>query len=228
MQILTILCIAIAPSLTLLTYFYLKENYSSEPILTVMKLFLFGVLLVFPTMVIQRGLVLGLGENDLLFSFIISGGIEEFLKLFILYYTIFNHHVFDSPYDGIVYGVSISLGFATLENIIYAFSYSASFFTLMLRGLLPISGHAIFGVIMGFYISKAKFLSQKKYLILALVIPVAWHGLFDYIMLAFQTNWIMILVVFMIFLWIKGLRKVKQANHNSTGFSITTDKKFEV
>lgn len=167
MQVLTILGIAIAPSLALLTYFYLKESHSSEPIHMVLKIFLFGVLLVFPTMVIQRGLVLNLGENDLLFSFFISGGIEEFLKLFILYYTIYNHHVFDSPYDGIVYGVSISLGFATLENIIYAFSYSASFYTLMLRGLLPISGHAIFGVIMGFYISKAKFLSHKKYLILA-------------------------------------------------------------
>ncbi|MFS1512319.1 glutamic-type intramembrane protease PrsW [Chengkuizengella sp. SCS-71B] len=228
MQILTILCIAIAPSLALLTYFYLKESHSSEPIRMVMKLFLFGILLVFPTMVIQRGLVLGFGENDFLFSFIISGGIEEFLKLFLLYYTIFNHHVFDSPYDGIVYGVSISLGFATLENIIYAFSYSASFTTLLLRGLLPISGHAIFGVIMGFYISKAKFLSQKKYLCLALALPVLWHGSFDYIMLAFQTNLLMILIVFMVFLWIKGLRKVKQANHYSTSFNMTAEKKFEV
>ncbi|NBI30447.1 glutamic-type intramembrane protease PrsW [Chengkuizengella marina] len=228
MQILTILCIAIAPSLALLTYFYLKESHSSEPISMVMKLFLFGVLLVFPTMVIQRGLVLGLGENDFLFSFVISGGIEEFLKLFILYYTIYNHHIFDSPYDGIVYGVSISLGFATLENIIYAFSYSSSFFTLLLRGLLPISGHAIFGVMMGFYISKAKFLSQKRYLILALALPITWHGLFDYIMLVFQTNWILILVLFMALLWIKGLRKVKQANHYSAGFNVSNDKKFEV
>ena len=45
--------------------------------------------------------------------------LEEFFKWFIVYYTAYLHFHFDEPYDGIVYGASVSLGFATTENILY-------------------------------------------------------------------------------------------------------------
>lgn len=217
MQVLSILMAAIAPGLSLLAYFYLKDRYESEPIHLVIKVFLLGALLVFPSMVLQTALLdIGI-VSDLVFSFVITSGIEEFLKFFLLYHIIFKHRAFDEPYDGIVYAVSISLGFATLENIFYALFNSMSFSNLLIRALLPVSGHALFGVMMGYYLGKAKFEPNKKrmYLMLALFIPIFWHGLFDYILMISTTYWMWIMIPLMIFLWLRTMWKVERANEHS-------------
>ncbi len=46
-----------------------------------------------------------------------TSGIEEFFKWLILLLTIYHHVDFEDAYDGILYGASVSLGFATVENI---------------------------------------------------------------------------------------------------------------
>ncbi|XEC92775.1 glutamic-type intramembrane protease PrsW [Paenibacillus tarimensis] len=218
MIFLSVLTAAIAPGVSLLTYLYLKDKYHSEPIHMVVKLFLLGALVAFPIMIIQRGLMLWLGESPFLFSFIISAGVEEGLKWFVLYHIIYNHTEFDEPYDGIVYAAAISLGFATLENVLYAVLQPSSFGTLLMRALLPVSGHALFGVIMGYYLGKAKFASgvqTRSMIAMSLVLPLMWHGLYDLIMTTFKTTWMWMIVPFMVYLWVKGLRKINRANASS-------------
>jgi RsiW-degrading membrane proteinase PrsW (M82 family) len=214
---LSVLTAAIAPGVALLAYFYLKDRYDPEPIHQVMKVFLFGVLLVFPVMVLQRAFVHGLGEDPLVFSFIISAGLEEFLKWFLVYFVIYQHATFDEPYDGIVYAVAVSLGFATLENVFYAFLSSSSMSSLLYRAVLPVSGHAMFGVIMGYHMGKAKFDPQRRsrYIVYSLVFPIFWHGLFDYLLLTTKTYWVWFMAPLMAFLWIRSLRKVNRANAKS-------------
>ena len=58
MLLFSILTAAVAPGISLLTYFYLKDRYEAEPIHMVIRVFLLGVLIVLPIMVIQRGLLL--------------------------------------------------------------------------------------------------------------------------------------------------------------------------
>ena len=70
----SLLVAAVTPGFSLLTYFYLKDRYDAEPVRKVLKLFAIGLLLVFPTMFLQRGFVLSFGEHPFLFSFVISGG----------------------------------------------------------------------------------------------------------------------------------------------------------
>ncbi len=82
MIFLALLTAAVAPGLCLLFYFYLRDQYDAEPIGMVAKMFFMGLVIVFPTMVFQRALVLGFGENPFLYSFIYSAGIEEFFKWF--------------------------------------------------------------------------------------------------------------------------------------------------
>jgi RsiW-degrading membrane proteinase PrsW (M82 family) len=214
---LSVLTAAIAPGVALLAYFYLKDRYDPEPIHQVMKVFLFGVLLVFPVMVLQRAFVHGLGEDPLVFSFIISAGLEEFLKWFLVYMVIYKHATFDEPYDGIVYAVAVSLGFATLENVFYAFLSSSSITSLLYRALLPVSGHAMFGVIMGYHMGKAKFDPQRRnrYIAYSLAFPIFWHGVFDYLLLTTKTYWVWFMAPLMAFLWIRGLWKVNRANAKS-------------
>ncbi|MCK9857382.1 glutamic-type intramembrane protease PrsW [Paenibacillus sp. ATY16] len=219
MLLFSVLTAAVAPGISLLTYLYLKDRYDAEPIHMVVRMFLLGVLIVVPIVVIQRGLQLWFGDHQpMLFSFVESAGIEEFLKWFVLYHMIYNHTEFDEPYDGIVYAASISLGFATLENVLYAIYSPATFGTLLMRALLPVSGHALFGVMMGYYVGKAKFATSSKrniYLAISLGLPLLLHGTYDYIMISFKTNWIYVIIPFMVALWVWGLRKMNRANSRS-------------
>ncbi len=206
-----ILTAGIAPGLALLSYFYLRDQYDSEPVLTVFKTFMFGALLVFPIMFIQYVLeVEQIFQSSFVNAFLSSSMLEEFFKWFILFYVVYQHADFDEPYDGIVYGASVSLGFATLENIFYLVSNGLEF--AIGRALLPVSSHALFGVIMGYYIGKGKFTatSKSKWIICSLLFPFILHGIYDYILLT-QEQWLFIMFPFMIFLWWIGLRKVKMA-----------------
>lgn len=200
---------AIAPGAALLTYLFLRDKYGAKPISVLIKPFVIGVLLVFPTMVIQRGFMLGPIQNDFLLAYVYSAGIEEFVKWFALYFIIYKHERFAKAYDGILYAASVSLGFATLENLIYAWNYQSSFTALVLRGLLPVSAHALFAITMGYYLGLAEFSDKKRYYImLSYFVPVIWHGTFDYIILISGSYWLLLLFPFMIMMWIRSLRKL--------------------
>ncbi|MCM3766542.1 glutamic-type intramembrane protease PrsW [Neobacillus niacini] len=220
-----ILSAGIAPGLALLSYFYLKDEYDSEPISFVLRTFMYGALLVFPIMFIQHVLETEhLLSSHLVNAFLSTGLLEEFFKWFILFYVVYQHVEFDEPFDGIVYGVAVSLGFATVENIFYLIANGIQH--AMARALLPVSSHALFGVIMGFYIGKAKFTegNKAKWVTLSLFLPVVLHGSYDFILLSLE-HWLFIIFPFMIFLWWLGLRKVKKAkilsaNHMKKQYAI--------
>lgn len=209
---------AVAPGIALLTYFYLKDKYESEPLHMVMKVFFLGFLIVLPVMIVQRGLTIWLGDGPFVTAFAISAGVEEAMKWFVLFHLIYNHTEFDEPYDGIVYSAAISLGFATVENIIFGLAHQVSVSTLVIRALLPVSGHAMFGVMMGYYLGRAKFSSNwntRKYLILSLLLPLFWHGIYDWILGNITQYWIWYIIPLMAFLWYGGIGKIYRANNRS-------------
>ncbi len=196
-----------APGLALLTYFYLKDDYEPEPVLLVLRMFFFGMLIVIPVMFAQYVVDTEFFSPRGMESFLISL-MEEVCKWSIVY-IMFRNPEFDEPYDGIVYSTSVALGFATLENVLYLHVHGVSLaFT---RAVLPVSGHALFGVIMGFYFGKAKFYieTERRCLFLAFFLPFILHGSYDYILLM-QQKWIYFMLPFMIFLWVFAVWKVKQ------------------
>ncbi|MBM7577455.1 glutamic-type intramembrane protease PrsW [Jeotgalibacillus terrae] len=202
---------AIAPGLALLSYFYLKDQYDSEPVRVVFRAFILGVAVTFPVMFIQYVIEVEIDFSNMIFQSLLTYGLlEEFFKWFILYFFIFHLVEFDEPYDGIVYGAAVSLGFATLENVLYLAAYGLE--TAVGRALLPVSSHALFGVVMGYYIGKAKF-NQKRYLFvfISLILPIILHSIYDFILMS-SRHWIYYMVPFMLFLWWLGLWKVKKAH----------------
>ena len=207
-----IISAGIAPGLALLCYFYLKDQYESEPFYMVLRSFILGALLVFPIMFIQYVLdVEAVFSSDTLYTFVAVGFLEEFLKWFILYFTIYQHVHFNEHYDGIVYSVSVSLGFATLENIVYLFANGLEY--ALGRAILPVSSHALFGVIMGYYLGKGKFSNgdkRVKWVLFSCVIPILLHSVYDSILISYL-NWRYIMAPFMLFLWWFALRKAKKA-----------------
>lgn len=208
---------SIAPGIALLSYFYLKDRYQTEPLHIVIKTFIFGILLVFPVMVLQYGLQEEIEFGTLGKAFIIAGLIEEFFKWFIVYYTVYKHMDFDDPYDGIVYSVAVSLGFATLENFFYLYSFGIQ--EALMRALLPVSSHALFGVTMGYYLGRAKFEKSasagKLLMFYSIVIPAVLHGLYDFILLSTKNHYLWIISPFMAILWLTSLRRIRKVQNKS-------------
>ena len=66
-----------------------------------------------------------------------------------------------------LYGAAASLGFATLENIMYCISERHDTF---MRAVTAVPAHASFGAIMGYYFSKQHFKGEK------VVIIQRFHG----------------------------------------------------
>lgn len=223
---LSVISAGIAPGFALLSYFYLKDEFEKEPIKDIFRLFLLGCILVFPIMFIQYILeVEQVASNNFLKAFLSAGFLEEFFKWFILYYTAFKLVSFDEPYDGIVYAVSISLGFASVENILYLLAFGIEH--ALMRAFLPVSSHALFGVIMGYYLGKAKFAessSKSKLIMNSFLYPFLLHSLYDLILLT-QKFWFQIIIPFMIYLWWLALRKVKKAK-SSTKAQQLNDQQF--
>lgn len=209
---LEILLAGVAPGIALLCYFYLKDQYDPEPILMVFRTFLIGAIVVFPVAFIEFILETeNIIRSDFGRAFFSSGMVEEFFKWTVLMLSVYRHVEFDEPYDGIIYGISVSLGFATTENIMYLISYGVEY--ALNRALLPVSAHALFGVMMGYYVSKAKFTFGSKIglMISSILIPSILHGIYNYI-LFLQASFLMIMIPYMIFLWwlkIKQLHRVE-------------------
>ncbi|NNV05744.1 glutamic-type intramembrane protease PrsW [Geobacillus sp. C56-T2] len=201
----------VAPGVALLSYFYLRDEYESEPLSFVLRMFLFGALLVFPIMFIQYVLAEErIVSSPMAEAFLSAALLEEFVKWFVVYFFVYDDDEFDEPYDGIVYSASVSLGFATLENLLYLLANGVE--TAFVRALLPVSSHALFSVIMGFYFGKAKFARQKRsyYLWLSFLLPFFLHGVYDWLLLA-KERWSYYMAPFLLALWWVALRKVKQA-----------------
>ncbi len=205
--------VAIAPGLALFSYFYLRKQIAKEPSRTLFHTFLYGAIMTFPIMFIQH-----VFEEENIFSHyfirnvVFTSGLEEFFKWLILLLAIYRHVEFEDAYDGILYGASVSLGFATVENIIYLLTYGAD--TAFLRALLPVSSHALFGVVMGYYIGRAKFAVESNinmYLFLALFAPYSLHFVYNGI-LTVDNLWLYLIIPFMLFLWWFGLTRVKYAH----------------
>lgn len=217
LPMIAVISAGLAPGLALLSYFYLREEIRSEPIFEVLRSFLLGAILVFPIMFMQYVMEV---EHVLPFrildAFIRSSMLEEFFKWFILYFTAYRFIDFHKPYDGIIYGVAISLGYASAENILYLMAYGFNVEYAMLRAVLPVSSHAVFGVIMGYYFGKSKFASMDKkgqLIFQALFVPFLLHGLYDYILL-FKNGIVFFIIPFMFFIWFFALKKLKQVKHS--------------
>lgn len=207
---------AIAPSLTLLYYVYLRDRYEKEPRKLLFKAFAFGSLAVIPIVIVELRLdFFDLAANSLLAvgytAFIVAGLVEEGFKYFIFWFFVWKNKNFNERYDGIVYSVFISLGFATTENIGYVML--SGFHTAFIRSLTAVPAHALFGIIMGYYFGKAKFSEdklRKKSLLYALIIPIALHGVYDFILFSKSTALLVIFIPYMLYLWKRGLNHVDE------------------
>ncbi|PIC81249.1 PrsW family intramembrane metalloprotease [Sporosarcina sp. P18a] len=208
-----LLTVAIAPALALFSYLYLRKQIAKEPSKTLFHAFIYGAIMTFPILFIQHVFEEEhVFTNEFFRNVIFTSSLEEFFKWIIIFILVYKTIEFEDAYDGILYGASVSLGFATVENILYLLSFGLD--TAFLRALLPVSSHALFGVVMGYYFGKAKFsaMSEKaKWIAIACLAPLLLHVLYNSILFT-NDYWLYLMIPFMLFLWWFGLTRVKYAH----------------
>jgi RsiW-degrading membrane proteinase PrsW (M82 family) len=182
-----LLALAIAPGIAICIFIYYKDKYNKEPVWMLLLAFVLGILSIIPAVIIQ--VASGVNSNLIqskdgltvaYFTFCIIAMSEEGSKFLMLRAFIFPRKHFDDPFDGIVYAVMIGMGFATIENIGYV--YENGWRTGILRMFLSVPAHGTFAVLMGYFTGFAKFKTNNKlyYFFPALLLPVIFHGAFDF------------------------------------------------
>jgi RsiW-degrading membrane proteinase PrsW (M82 family) len=189
-----LLALAMAPGIAICLFIYFKDKYNREPLGLLILSFFMGVLSIIPAVIIQIALTkpvkLLMGPGILytaVFSYLIVALSEEGSKFLALRLLPFRRKAFDDPFDGIVYAVVVSMGFATLENIMYVSDHGIG--TGILRMFLSVPAHATFGVLMGYHVGLAKFdpANRRRHLVLAIFWPVLFHGTFDFFLFVGNT-----------------------------------------
>jgi protease PrsW len=186
MNFISLLALALAPGVAIVIYIYLKDKHEPEPLSLLLISFLYGVLSTAVTLFISLPLdfIFLINEQNVVHqfgnAFFKVALVEEFSKFLFIRFILYNNKNFNEPFDGIVYACMVGMGFATLENIIYVFQYGAP--TGFIRIFTAVPAHATFAVLMGYFLGKAKFTHRKElyYSFLALLIPTAFHGAYDY------------------------------------------------
>lgn len=186
------LALAILPSIALLVFIYKKDKKDKEPSMLLVRLFAFGVISTFAASMAESVLdfifgiftTKGSAVYAFLEAFLVAGLCEEVVKYVALSKATWKDRNFNCAFDGIIYSTYVSLGFATLENILYVAEGGIS--TAFARMFSSIPGHTCFGVFMGFFYSKAKiaesrghYLLSERYKKLALIVPIILHGIYD-------------------------------------------------
>ena len=217
------LAAAVLPAVILMVYVYRKDQKDLEPMGLLGACLLMGVAAAFASIALEGLGMTALSTSQidqttplyiLALSFGVVAVVEEGTKLFFLYLKTWKHPAFDYKFDGIIYAVFVSLGFAAFENIKYVFSYGLA--VALPRAVLAIPGHMTFAVVMGVFYGRAKYLENHGkpgkwlYIFLGWLFAVLLHGFYDTCAMLGTAEASMVFTVFIVFMYLLVFGLIKR------------------
>lgn len=182
-----LLLTAIAPVCIVIIYIYVKDKYEKEPKRLLLLSFVSGAIVsILITTILYSGfeVLLPLKNNfsvqeQFIKAFFVVGFTEEFSKYVIVRYVSQPRKAFNEPFDGIIYAVMVSMGFAATENVMYVIQ--GGYEVAILRAFTAVPAHATFAILMGYFMGKAKFSNNKVLLnFTGLLLAIIFHGTYDF------------------------------------------------
>ncbi len=181
-----LLFISLAPVLIIALYIYSRDKYEKEPLPALLRALFAGVFIVLPVVLIEGFLTRSLrsdGRHCICSLYCFCGcrayrGGNEILAFIFFFW---NNRNFNEKFAG-MYTRFIFPGIAAIENLIYVFS--GGYAVGIVRALTAVPAHALFGIMMGYYFSRAKFEKTMRplHLLLAFLMPFAFHGLYNFLL----------------------------------------------
>lgn len=222
-----VVALGLIPAILLFAFIYFKDRHQPEPAGKLLSAFGLGVASIFP--VVIYGFVMsaivdiigGMGgfSGALYNAFVLAAIPEEASKLLMLWLVLRKNRYFDEKLDGIVYGACVALGFAAFENVLYLFNNIDSLYEVATsRALLAVPMHFCCGIVMGYYVSMAKFYPYRRSMnfALAFIVPMAIHGIYDALLMLMPVMPLLSLVLyaaviaFSFFVWKQSLRYIRE------------------
>ena len=160
---------------------------------------------------------------DIIMFFVIVAFAEETSKYIFMKRSTWNNPEFNCQYDGVIYALFTSLGFALWENISYVLSYGFS--TALVRAVTAIPGHASFGVFMGVFYGLAKRADTEGnrsastvFRVLSILAPALLHGAYDYIATRQTDEGTPYFLIYVVVLFIFAFIATNRASANDVRF----------
>ncbi len=218
---------AIIPAFFLLRFIYRHDRLEPESFPMIGRLVLMGIVSTFIALMCERLgiMILGLffSEANILYNlllyFFVVGLSEEASKYVVLKKVTWDSPEFNCKFDGVVFAVTVALGFALWENISYVLMYGLS--TALIRAVTAVPGHACFGVFMGVWYGLAKRCAlrgdeetSKKCRRFCIIMPMVIHGCYDFIATMTNAYATIIFVIFVAAMFIICYTVVKKLSTN--------------
>ena len=236
--------LAILPALALGAFIYAKDRGDKEPFSLLALLFGAGAAAYIPLYFIEKWITGGIDAlfprvhsvdgfatfsspgaetaHHLIFAFLGVALLEECVKWGLLLLITRKNSNFNYLFDGLIYSAFISLGYAMIENVRYA--WVNGWDLLPLRAVTSVPAHLFYGILMGFFYSlwhtysSAKSLEDKLYaagtvktkkirsplplLIFSILAPLIVHGAAEFISLGNSTAMHVVYYIFIGVLYI--------------------------
>jgi len=200
--------LAAVPALFLLIYIYRRDRRKPEPKGLVLYSVFLGFLSTVPALVLGYFLDPVFSQFTpftyiVLTAFVTSALVEESSKLLVIRKFMIPKKEFDEVFDGIIYTMGASMGFAILENLLYSVGNPPSL--MILRGITAVPLHATASGIMGYYIGRAKF-DHPLYQYIGLFYGMLIHGTYNFLL--FTASPLSVLIIPLLLLSWQRLKKL--------------------
>jgi RsiW-degrading membrane proteinase PrsW (M82 family) len=186
---LTLLPLAVSPILLLVHVIWMVDAPRREPLGNVLRYLIAGAFAAGVAALAESMLApieSRLGDPGLtwpvrlLFVFVGVGLVEEACKFGLLAGASRGDRALDEPFDWVVYAVSVSLGFAAMENVRVLWQGAHTGWS---RALFAVPVHALLGTLMGHHLARAMrdgpaTAARRRWL--AVLEPAAWHAVYDH------------------------------------------------
>ena len=215
MSNLFIVLIAVIPALIMMIFIYFQDNHEREPLGLLLKIFGLGVLSAVPSIICEaiaeKLINVTFGGTFLIYHMVTAffgvAIIEEGFKFLAAYMVTWRNKHFNYKFDGVIYCLFGSMGFAAIENVLYLFRAEADAVVGrgIQRGLLAIPAHAMCAIFMGYFYGNAKYAKSygdrpgvKKNLFMGFIIACSLHGFYDFCLMTQRWLFFMIFCVFVV------------------------------
>ncbi len=181
---------SLVPGLLWVWFFYRYDRWEPEPKRLIYRTFLQGMVAVLPAALLETPVrpLLARFPSLLGLFFVVVFGIglvEEGLKILVVYRGAYQSPEFDEVMDGIVYGTTAGLGFATLESFLYISRFGLG--VAPARAFLTSLAHASFTGLAGYYLGLAKLgppAGRRGRILRGVALAAVLHGGYDFLILS--------------------------------------------